>query len=681
MEGETTKYESMTIRKAVQQIDNKELMLPHIQRPFVWKQDKNHNQVKRFFDSILRDYPFGTLLFWKTRDQVQARAFIRDYRDDLDVTDTHLRSKEYKGKEKLLVLDGQQRLQALYIALKGTYGDKELFVDILSGDEVFWDLHDELRYNFEYLTAKEARERSTDETYWVLLKDIVMSDAPWTETKWQILDEMKEAGIDVSHEIELSVDTNGNKIVTLFAIQELIYHYTLDGTGQKPMSYDEVLEIFIRANSGGTVLSKSDLMFSLIKLSWDDAEEKFDKLLRTINRQNAFQFDKDFILKAALVLIDKRAKFAVEKFKGATGEENLTDIQERWQSIVTSFYWLSDFLQFARITSDETLPSYNALIPILYYAYLSNQPKSLKLKQNMQTWLYLCLLNGTFSGQSDGVIDTCTDVIKEYSTSEYFPFEELENTLRRRLGRVVEVNQNTIDKNYHLVLNLVYLSSKHVPDFQPLLIGNTPEIDHIFPKSKMLRMYSYPSSLVNNIGNYMLLEKSLNIDKTNKMPEDYFPEAVKEQLDFFERHLIPPDKALHEPSEFEAFVDARRKLLLDAIKQVLLYVDEDGTHVTPGKAIEVEPPTETPDYQSNTVAREYESSIRQWLDELPNSHVIQFHRRLHMWAAKGSTLKGYSQTDMEWLHGATEDEARKRADVDGRRFGGSLLRWNSARKK
>lgn len=50
-------------------IEDKKLLLPHIQRPFVWKND----QVKRFFDSILRDYPFGTLLFWTTKDEIQLR--------------------------------------------------------------------------------------------------------------------------------------------------------------------------------------------------------------------------------------------------------------------------------------------------------------------------------------------------------------------------------------------------------------------------------------------------------------------------------------------------------------------------------------------------------------------------------------------------------------------------------
>jgi len=228
----------MSIRKAMQRIDENELLLPHIQRPFVWKQDRNHNQVKRFFDSILRDYPFGTLLFWRTREAIQARRFILDYQDDFDVTRTYVKSSEYDEKEKLLVLDGQQRLQALYIALKGTYDSKELYFDILSGDEVVWDLQDEIKYNFEYLTADQAHFRTNDTSYWVRLKSLVMSDDSWTDIKHRILDNMREAEIPVDHDTELKVDTNGGKIVNLFATQELIWYYTIDSTIGKPLRYD-----------------------------------------------------------------------------------------------------------------------------------------------------------------------------------------------------------------------------------------------------------------------------------------------------------------------------------------------------------------------------------------------------------------------------------------------------------
>lgn len=565
-------YKSMSIKKAVQMIDERKLFLPHIQRPFVWRQDRNNNQIKRFLDSILRGYPFGTLLFWITKDDVQIRRFFDDYKDGMAVKETYLRSSEYKNKVKTLVLDGQQRLQALYIALKGTYNGKELYFDVLSGDRVFWDKGDELKYDFEYFTKKEIEKRNSKEKYWVLLKDIVLSDRDTVDIRTDLLEQMREDNIDVTREMEKRIDKNIAKIKNLFTELELIYYYPVDSTLGKFTDYEEILEIFIRTNSGGTTLSKSDLMFSLIKLGWDEAEEEFEDLLNNINSQGAFSFDKDFILKTSLVLLDKRAKYAVEKFKGEEGEKTLEKMKNNWGKIVESFSWLRDFLNYARITSDAVLPSYNALIPIIYFAYIHDcKPNSQKVKYNIQTWLYKALLNGNFSGQSDRVIDNCTDIIKNHSEADYFPYYELEDNLKTKLNRIVEVNQNIIDGNAYLILNLLYLFNNQIVNFQPRLNGNLPEIDHIFPKSKMLRTYNYPSGIVNNIGNYMLLEKTLNISKRNKLPEDYFPEALKEQPDFYTRNFIPDDPQLHKPEKFEEFVNRRRDIIFNTIKEVLKY--------------------------------------------------------------------------------------------------------------
>lgn len=568
------KYESMSIKKVVQMISDNELLLPHIQRPFVWKQDRNHNQVKRFLDSILRSYPFGTLLFWITKDDIQIRRFTEDYRDGMDVKDSYIKSSEYKDRKKILVLDGQQRLQALYIALKGTYNNKELYFDVLSGDRLFWDGQDELKYNFEYLTKNEAKETNinNEQSYWVLLKDIVLSNEDAVKIRRDILGQMKTDGID-DKEVEERVDKNVAKVKNLFNDLELIYYYPIDSTIGKITDYEEILEIFIRANSGGTILSKSDLMFSLIKLNWEDAEDEFEDLLNTMNGQGAFYFDKDFILKTSLVLIGKGAKYEIKKFKGKAGEKNLENIKTNWQKMVESFYWLKDFLDYSRITSNATLPSYNVLIPIIYFAYIhNNKSNSPKVKYNMQSWLYKTLLNGNFSGQSDSVIDVCKTFIERLSKDDYFPFTELDLAIEG-MRKVVDVNPNIIDGNSHLVLNLLYILNKQIIHFQPNLNGNSPEIDHIFPKSKMLRTYKFPSNLVNNIGNYMFLEKSLNINKKNRLPGEYFPGAIKEQPNFYERNFIPPEIELHNPAKFEEFVRARRETMFDAIKGVLKYQD------------------------------------------------------------------------------------------------------------
>jgi len=140
---------SETIRKIVSYLNNPEhdggIWLPNIQRNFVW----NEEQMTRLFDSILREYPFSTLLIWKTTSDTPRRRFI----------DHYCRAKDHGDfvpadtSPKLLVLDGQQRLQTLFIGLKGSLEGRELFFDVLSGSEATTD---DIRYKFAFFTPKDA---------------------------------------------------------------------------------------------------------------------------------------------------------------------------------------------------------------------------------------------------------------------------------------------------------------------------------------------------------------------------------------------------------------------------------------------------------------------------------------------------------------------------------------------
>src|SRR4051794_24388117 len=86
--------------------------LPNIQRPFVWSEE----QICRLFDSILREYPISTLLIWKTKSRIRCRKFIDNFREEYAGQLSRFYVPE-NVKTKCLVLDGQQRLQSLYIGL------------------------------------------------------------------------------------------------------------------------------------------------------------------------------------------------------------------------------------------------------------------------------------------------------------------------------------------------------------------------------------------------------------------------------------------------------------------------------------------------------------------------------------------------------------------------------------
>jgi uncharacterized protein with ParB-like and HNH nuclease domain len=155
-----------TIRKFVSLINNEEeqeggLWLPNIQRYFIWKKE----QIEKLFDSIMREYPIGNFLIWKTKEPVKMRKFIDNYRDGLTLTDFYVPEN---SKIKLLALDGQQRLQSLFIALKGSYNGKELYFNVLSSEEE----SDDIKYEFKFLSFSKAKIGDG----WVKLKDIVFDN-------------------------------------------------------------------------------------------------------------------------------------------------------------------------------------------------------------------------------------------------------------------------------------------------------------------------------------------------------------------------------------------------------------------------------------------------------------------------------------------------------------------------
>jgi uncharacterized protein with ParB-like and HNH nuclease domain len=146
------KNKEETIRKIVGVLNNPDqdggFWLPDIQRRFVWDED----QIEQLFDSIMREYPIGTLLVWRTKKAVRRRKFINNYRGESQkLADFWVLDDE---RPKQLVLDGQQRLQSLFIGLCGSYKGKELFFDVLSGDPRH---PEDIRYIFKFLDSTKAK--------------------------------------------------------------------------------------------------------------------------------------------------------------------------------------------------------------------------------------------------------------------------------------------------------------------------------------------------------------------------------------------------------------------------------------------------------------------------------------------------------------------------------------------
>ncbi|BAO84229.1 uncharacterized conserved protein [Serpentinimonas maccroryi] len=559
----------LSIRKLVSYLNNDEsewggFWLPNIQRPFVWSEE----QICRLSDSIMREYPISTLLVWKTKEPVKHRRFIDLYHSGVKLTDYYVPDNT---RPKMMVLDGQQRLQSLFIGLKGSYEGKELYFDVLSGQQKA--APEDIRYRFAFKAKAQVHWP------WVRFKDIVFQT---NKPDPQIAREVRKAAPnDLSESEDDLLQLNISRARQEFVNDDNLTYQELDGI-DNPDAYrlDDIVEIFIRANSGGTKLGKSDLLFSLLTSSWDDADGAMEALLEDLN-QGGFDFDRDFVLKACLTALGRGARYEVSKFRdGKTKEE----IVEKWEDLSNAIKSVRDFVvSKTYIRSDKAMPSYLALIPLIFYRY--HFPEKFANNTGLAEFLLRALITGVFSGGPDNLIDKLVRSIQEDGD---FVLPEVYGVVRAD-GRNLEITPDVIFKQgygsnaIHLFFNLWYRDFNYTPAFS----GNGPQVDHIFPQSLLKtikdinqdtgkrNLLHFRQEQRDQIANCMLLTADENgfVAKSGKPPKEWFArsrfDSDEAHRRYLEMHLIPNDPALWELERFEDFIEARKALIKDKFRYML----------------------------------------------------------------------------------------------------------------
>jgi len=549
-----------SLRKIVTFLNNPDedggFWLPNIQRPFVWTEE----QICRLFDSILREYPISTLLVWKTKSTIRRRKFIDNYRDGIRLTDFYVPEDDRK---KCLVLDGQQRLQSLYIGLCGSYGGRELCFNILSGDVA---APDDVKFKFSFLDPAKVVFP------WVRFKDLVFSrDDPLTAAEKII----EKADGTIPDEDRRKISRHVGITFRTFHSDDGISYQELDSTENDTLyTEDDVVEVFIRANSGGTRLGKSDLLFSLLSSSWDHADNEIETLLEQLNR-TGFQFTRDFILKTCLTLVGQGARYEVSKFRRP---EVRKEIEEKWDDIADATKDVLDFVAGKTfIRCDKAIPSYLAIIPLVYLRY--KFPSAWKSARDVDLYLLRSLLAGAFSGTPDQLIDEC---VKKINDLKGFDLSEVFGVIRTQ-GRSLEITEDRLwgmgygSDNIHLLFNLWYRDFNYTPAYA----NNMPQVDHIFPKSRLRQikvsnpdtgrqdLMKFRPPQQNQLANCMLLSQQENGagGKSDTPPATWFEDKTP---DYLAMHLIPEDRALWNMDNFEAFVAARKALIVNKFQHLLV---------------------------------------------------------------------------------------------------------------
>jgi uncharacterized protein with ParB-like and HNH nuclease domain len=573
-------YRSETIAVAIGRM-NRQYFLPAIQREFVWKPE----QIVQLFDSIMRGYPISSFLFWELKPENRDKWQVYGFVEKAQHGGTHNQLASMDGvTSPTLVLDGQQRLTSLLVGLRGTYTVKKkhkrwdnpegrsaqkLHLDLLADPRLDSEgAETGVYFKFEFMEEPPVPD---SEHYWFRIGRILDFDE---RKKFDVFldekdDELSKRGLSRSE--RKTFERNLDRLYHVVHVDEVIAYYT-----ETDQDYDRVLDIFVRANEGGTKLSKSDLLLSMVTANWDGVnarEEIFnfvDRVNTHLTRRN--DFDKDFIMKSCLVLTDLPVTYKVQNFNNA----NLTTIRQHWPAIKKAVERGVDLANSFGIDRDN-LTSANALIPLIYYlsqnpdvSLRGSTPFEARNADRLRRWLIMALLNGVFGGTSDNMLrDIRASLQTTSGEGADFPIDAISTTIRKA-GRSAEFDDFALDEalaltygqqQTFLALSLLYDDAA----------WGTMQFhqDHIFARSlfkpKELATQDKLEWVAkrDRLGNLCLLLAPENMGKQD-MPVDEWLKS--REPGFLRRHLVPVDEALWKFDRFPDFLAAREELIRQRLK-------------------------------------------------------------------------------------------------------------------
>ena len=577
-------FKSVKIDDVVTGISKRKYLIPAFQREYVWDMER----VERLFDSIMRGYPISSMLFWEVRDKNKSTwkfyEFLKKYRKPHYMHNEFFETKSL-NESFFAVLDGQQRLTSLYLALFGSYDigksytkwrqeNKENYFNVC---HMYFNLthiqatkNTDVEYEFLWLDREITKEKiiyEKDNQKWFKIGELYNDKYKGDLATRRI---SKEWSLSESEEERLGL------LHTRIFKDSIVNFYLEDAQDS-----EKAVNIFIRINAGGKPLDYSDILFSILIANWKnnkkglDARTQINKLVDDINQN--FSISKDLILKGFLYLFHNNIKFSVNSFN-----DNFVElIEDKWDSIRDCFIVTFELLTTFGLES-KTLSSNNVILPILYFIYHKNlitkiidSPTQKENRDIIQKWILRALILKPFGGSADTVLaNTRKAFISEFERSNKKYFDE--NMDRFPLSKIEEKAKYTRDINDDFFEELMNYR-KNTPEAFAILSFLRLDLkykiirfdkDHLHPeslcKSKGLDIKKYDS-----LPNLQMLDYAENrMSKQAKPLEQWVQENCgNDRKGFLKKHLIPDiDLSLE---NFDEFYEARKKLLIEKLKEIL----------------------------------------------------------------------------------------------------------------
>ena len=566
----------MKISTILDKVDENQLFVPAFQREYVWKRD----DAKLLIDSLIKEYPTGTMLTWETADPPELKG---PHKYD-----------EKQGAVRIL-LDGQQRVTTLYMLIRGQVPPYYTAPEITNDTRGLY-------VNIETLELSYyMRKRMENNPLWQNITDIFLRKI---RTK-DIVRELEARGETVGRDRDDRIDDN------MRAIDNILNRDFPEQTIPIKAKIREAIDIFYKVNASGVALTDAELALAQISGYWPQARDTFKKKLAAL-AEHGFVFKLDFVVYALLACLHHVGS----EMRKLHGNENNELVRKTWQRLDSQVldYVVNLLRTHAYVDHTDEINSIYALIPIITYCF-DKKGKALTDTEirKMVKWFYYSQIRARYVSQLPQKLDFDLRIIAESAQ----PFDELLNVIKeeRRLEITPEEFEGRSISHPLFGLMRWYIKSRDAICLTTgvglrMNMGEKYQLekDHIFPYSR-LKEVGYGKgnrlkyALAQELTNRAILTQVANRSKSAMTAADYLADVKQRFPKALALQCIPENESLWQRERFEEFLKERRRLLADALNKFV-----EGITVT----VEVEAPAQIEEVisEGESDGLEFKSALR-----------------------------------------------------------------------
>lgn len=557
--------DSITIYEAMMRIKDGEYVMPAFQRQFVWSME----QIEKLWDSILLDYPIATFLFWHVDDNNVTwdtyfcnflTAVTFDNRKQADSVNYELTDINV-AVTNTAILDGQQRLTSLYLSLfgdsyirqkyarKGNFGGTvtklliELNKNKLDVDE---GEYNSKKYDIRF-SEKVGRLSPTQFELRSILQEKFLDDTTREKA-------IEDAIANVPFDSKAYARNILNKLYQKIFVEKLIRY-----TEIHDMNQDDALEMFVRFNSGGKALKKSEITMSILEAYWPSAKTEFGKILV----DSYAGFGSDFIIRSALMLYGDVVKSTISR-------KIAEELKNNWTAFKKALKNLESVLRKMKIEVSRFSSSWNVLLPVLYYIYY-NPESFADNTEAIRAYLMRAILFTYFQSGTTSKLQQMKSNINSYDYEITLEMLDQITDLRVTDGKIEDIlnaekgSRVAGDALYYLCLDWINKNFKYEQDH----LHPYDRFDGSKPVSVSMEDWRRWRGNRNRLPNLQLLEGRSNGSKSDMPLIEYYNDMNVEQQEEFRRQAMIPDGVPLGIEHFEEFYNQRKEILAKKIKSLL----------------------------------------------------------------------------------------------------------------